>query len=113
MTKERSVRMQHDNGTASSSSAAHGHHHSQRIPNKPHLAPVKSDIDFQSAVEKGKNIKDRIHKLFQEKFDEEKMAEQADYAKQMLDAVTPMTRRKQTMSSFSSSSLQDGDLFPK
>ncbi len=51
----------------------------------------KSDIDFATAVERGTKVKDRIRKFYSEVFTEEKLNEEAEYARNVMhSASTPM-----------------------
>ena len=61
----------------------HGHTSHHHGTHRLKHIPVKSDIDFATAVEKGKTIKDKISLLYEEKFSDERMNEQNEYAQQM------------------------------
>ena len=93
----------------------HGHGHGHATHAKSHAthkpSGIKSDVDFATAVENGKTIKDKINKLFHEKFSDERMAEQEAYSKQILNAVTPGTRKSQY--SFNSNTSEDEELFAR
>jgi phage-related tail fiber protein len=54
-------------------------------------------VEFTTAVEKGKKVKDRIRKLYSEVFTDEKLRAEAEYANNVLQSsATPVNLNRRT-----------------
>lgn len=71
---------------------------------------AKPDLDFAATVDKGKRIKEGIRKRFSETFNDAKLAKEAGYSREILQAslATPMAFRRGGLSLGHGSDLIEG-----